>query len=342
MSLIFMDSFDDGLQNTKWTFFGEVTSSSTVRTGPRSVNMNGTSDIYQALGTNKHATIITGFAFNGLEPPNAGRRQWRFKGDAGTTTHIALMRNSSAGIDVYRGGTFGDVLLDVSPVNVVPANTWVYIETKVVLADAGGSVVVRVNGAQVINFSGDTRNGGADPTIDRVAWGTETGDADGYFMDDLYICNGAGAVNNDFLGDCKIYAVYPDGNGNYSQGVNSAATSVNNYSYVDENPDPNTSDYVAFATTGDKDTYTFGDIPGGTIFGVQQAMYAAKSDSGSRTMRNIQRIAGVDYSSAVDQALSSTPAYAGKFDLMEVSPATSVAWTVSEVNGAEFGTEARP
>lgn len=343
MSLIFLDSFDDGLTTSKWTNLSNITVD-TVARNVRAMNLTdrgATADL-QLSNTAKHATLIVGFAFRGNTPSGAAtRRQLTILGDSGTTTHLSFVyRDVNGKVLVYNGA---GTLIASSVPNAVPVDTYVYLETKVVLSDTVGVVTVKVNGAIVVNFSGDTKNGGTDPTFDHLVFGFGSNfDSTNYHMDDLYILNGAGAVNNNFIGDCNVYARFPDGNGNYSQGVNSGGTSVNNYTYVDENPDPNTSDYVAFATTGDKDTYTFGNIPAGTVYGVQQAAYAAKSDAGTRTLRNIQRIAGADYASSNDQGLSITPTYAGKFDIIENSPATGVAWTVTEVNAAEFGTEARP
>lgn len=343
MSLIFMDGFDDGLTTDKWTTLGNVG----VAAGGRTLNklsLNG-GDVRSAIKVlpvaAQHATWHFGFA---MAVNSSGTAEFlRIRGDNNTTEHLQFVIINTNAIQVFRGlSGSGGVLLGTTPTSLfVPgAASWFFYEIKVVLSDTVGVVQIKVNGSTVLNLTGiDTKNGGTGVVFDTLYFIQNFGMGIG--IDDLYLLNGAGSVNNNFIGDCSVLTRFPDGNGNYSQGTNSGGTSVNNYTYVDEQP-PNTSDYVAFPVTGNKDTYSFADVPVGTIYGVQQAMFAAKSDAGARSMRNIQRIGGADFSSAVDQGLSITPTYVGKFDIMEVSPATSTLWTSTEINGAEFGTEARP
>lgn len=341
MSLIFMDGADDGLSAFKWTT-GGTRSTTVARTGPASLLVGGgTSGSTNPNRTfdagDRHATMITGFAYydNGIR----SFELVNFVG-VGGIVHVSVERTASAGFIVRRGT--GGTLLASSASSLWTAANWYFFEIKVVIDDVVGVVQIKVNGATVVNFSGDTRNGGADALVYAMNYISDSGAPDRLInVDDLYILNGAGSVNNNFIGDCAVKTLYPNGNGNYSQGVNSASTSVNNYSYVNEPGIPNAANYVAFAATGDKDSYTFDDLPAGTVYGIAQRAYASKSDAGSRTMRNFQRIAATDYPSAVDQGLSVTPTYLGKSDLIQVSPATGVLWTVTEINGAEFGTEAR-
>lgn len=340
MTLLFVDGFDDGLQASKWSSW-TMTTNATARTGGRSGSTTNAGDAHvQLSSTDKSATIITGFGFYPLANPNAGRRQWRFMADAGATTHISLARNSSGGLDLYRGATFSDTLIASSASGIVSLNAWTYIETKVVLHDTTGVVQVRLNGntTPVINFSGDTKNAGTDTKIDRVSFGANTGDGNQHYFDDLYICNDAGSVNNDFLGDVSVQTVFPSGDGASSQWVGSDGNSVSNYLLVDESPDPNTTDYVESNTSGNIDTYAFTDLTGVTIKGVVHRSYAAKSDSGAQLMRQTVRISGTNYPGS---DLSPSTTYGAFSRLMEASPATSTAWTLAEFNAAEFGVEAR-
>lgn len=341
MSLLFIDGFDDGLSASKWSFLSGTTFVSGGRTLNRAFLQDNNDSILRKTVAiaDYHATFITGFALMIGSSYTACNMLALFS-DAVTTQHLAFGVNNNNAITVYRGAC--GTLLGTTANNVLTPNVFAYVEILATLSDTVGVVTIKVDGVTVLNLTGqDTKNGGTNTLFETVAFLASSGPTGSvFYIDDFYLCNGAGSVNNTFRGDCSVITRYPDGNGNYSQGVNSGSTSVNNYTYVDE-PTPNTTDYVAFSATGDKDTYTFQDISAGTVYGVQQAMYAAKSDAGSRSMRNIQRIAGTDYS-GVDQALGVTPTYAAKLDMIQVSPATGVFWTSSEVNGAEFGTEARP
>lgn len=340
MALLFMDGFDDGLTSSKWSFLSSVSIVSGGRTLNRALLQDNSDSVLRKTVAiaDYHATFITGFAFMLGSSYNASQIL-SFMSDTNATTHIMMGVNTNNAIVIRRGD--GTTLLTTANNSITPG-VFAYVEVLVTLSDTVGVVTVRVDGVQVGTFSGDTKNGGTSSTLEAISFNASSGPSGTvFYIDDFYLLNGVGAVNSTFRGDSSVLTRYPDGNGNYSQGVNSGSTSVNNYTYVDE-PVPNTTDYVAFATTGDKDTYTFQDIPTGTVYGIQQAMYASKSDAGARTMRNIQRIAGADYASAVDQSLGVTPTYAAKLDIIQVSPATGVAWTVTELNATEFGTEARP
>lgn len=339
MGLLFIDGFDDGLLASKWSFVSSVSIVSGGRTSNRALLQDNSDSVLRKTVAiaDYHATLVAGFAFMLGSSYNASQIL-SFVSDTNTTTHIIMGVDTNNAIVIRRGD--GTILLTTANNSVTPG-VFAYVEVLATISDTVGVVTVRVDGVQIGTFSGDTKNGGTNPLLEAISFNASSGPSGTvFYLDDFYLLNGAGSVNNTFRGDCSVITVFPDGNGNYSQGVNSGSTSVNNYTYVDENP-PNTSDYVAFAATGNKDTYTFQDVPAGTIYGVQQAMYAAKNDAGSRTMRNIQRIAGTDYA-GVDQGLGITPTYAAKLDMIQVSPATGVAWTVTELNAAEFGTEARP
>lgn len=339
MSLIFMDGFDDGLTTEKWTTLSNVG----VAAGGRTLNKLSVSsgNVMQAIKVlpvaAQHATWFFGFA---MAVNSSGNAEFlRVLGDNNTTIHLVFEILNTNAIQVRRGSGGTILGTTASSVFVPGVASFFFYEFKVVLSDTVGVVQIKINGITVLNLTNvDTKNGGTGLVFDTFNFIQNFGMGIG--IDDLYLLNGAGSVNNNFIGDCSVLTRFPDGDGNYSQGTNSGGTSVNNYTYVDEQP-PNISDYVTFPATGVKDTYTFTDLPTGSVYGVQQAAYAAKADAGARTIRNIQRIAGTDYASA-DQGLSITPTYVGKFDIMETSPATGVLWTATEINAAEFGTEARP
>lgn len=348
MSVLLIDSFDDGLMAFKWTsVLLAAVSTTSPRTGTHMVVLdtgagNGAA-LIRDLGTDSHATIIYGAGvwFTSLSPTTGFIH---FKSDAGATQHIKAKVNASGALEIYRGGNSGAVfgtLIASSAINEFIVNTWYHIEIKVVLADAGGSVEVRKNGATIINFSGDTKEAGTETVISRVIVGsdTTTSDHSSTRQDDVYILNGAGTVNNNFIGDSRVHNVLPNANGNYSQFVGSDGNSVDNYLLVDETP-PNTTDYVGSGTSGNKDSYNFPSLPitATTVRAVGQRAYAANSDAGPRMARNLVRIGGVDYVSA-DYSLGAT--YLLFSTMFEVSPATAVAFTPAEFNGAEWGIECR-
>ncbi len=338
MSLLFMDGADDGLSANKWTT-GGTRDTLQARTGPASLLIGGgtngsTSPAFQ-LGANEHKTVIVGFAIRLVATGNPmGPLQFQGSG----VTHVDIVRRADGGFDAYGGGA----LRGSSPAGLMVPGVWGHLEVKAVCDDAAGRIVAKWNGTTVIDFTGDTRNGGADDLIDRIVIWSGSGAPDRLLnVDDVFICNGAGTINNDFLGDCAVHTLYPNGNGNTNQWVGSDGDSTDNYLLVDEAGVPNTSDYSESGTPGEIDLYDFQDLPGTVtvVKGVASRCYQAKSDTGDQSVRQTARIGATNYPSATDDSLSTS--YVGYSRLMEVSPATSNPWTPAEVNGAEFGVEAR-
>lgn len=345
MTLLMMESFENVATSAHllakgWVeavITGSAPSSAQARSGTKSAEMSVTSSGYLAFqcdNADKHATMLCGFGFYGGVNYDAFRLI--FAGDNNGTAHITIQPSATGQLIAMRGATE----LGRSDPNTVIQDTWAYVEVKVILSDTVGAVVIKVNGATVLNLTNvDTKNAGTAATLDTVRWGA-TSATPNIYIDDIYIANGAGAVNNDFVGECRVRALYPTGNGNSSQFTGSDGNSVDNYLLVDD-PQPVTADFVGSATVDQKDTYVFEDLPdlSGVVAGVQILAYAAKTDAGARGLALVTRSGGTDYDSA-DAALGTSPVFVRQ--IRETNPATGVAWLRTEVNGAEFGVKTRP
>lgn len=330
MSLIFMDGFDDGLHGFKWNWGAGLVAG---RSGNAMRLLTG--NVYQSthIFDVGETTLGWGFAYKVYGVQNCQFMNISNSGLQG----LVLAQTSSNALSISRGQQFStQTTLGTTANNVLTPGVFQYIEVFAVMHASAGSVEIRINGVTVLNLTGI--NTGA-VTIDRISFFVSfpSYNTD---IDDLYVINGSGTVNNTFLGDCTVQTLYPNGNGNYSQWVGSDADSVDNYLLVDETT-PNTTDYVESGTAGNKDSYTFADLSAGVIGvrGVAVRSYAAKSDTGPQQFRNFARVGGTDYAGA-SRAPNVTPSYAPFSDIYEVNPATSALWTPTELNGAEFGVEA--
>jgi hypothetical protein len=67
---------------------------------------------------------------------------------------------------------------------------------------------------------------------------------------------------------------------------------------------------------------------------VEHWIYARKDDAGTRKVAPLFRISSTDYVGS-DDTLSTSYQYFGQ--IYENSPATSAAWSISEINNAEIG-----
>ena len=348
MTAILFDGFDHRDAIDRWTNINSGNyATDIVRTGSTSfIPGGGNSDLALYLdlsSTDDDDGITVGFGFYAVG--GADQQLLSFVDRVTNVCHVSLrFQGTSRGWQLRRGGdgfpfALSAVLADTEP-NIAIIGTWHYIEVKVKIADSGGTIELRQDGVTRLSYAGDTQNGGV-ANVDRIAWSSRINGLN-YRIDDIYILNEQGSLNNDFLGDTRCYPLYPNGNGNYSQLVGSDGNSTDNYLLVDESPAPSSADYVGSATPGDKDTYTFEDMPVsvGTVRGVETRVFAAKTDTGTKQVRALIRRSATD-ANGVDHALADS-AYVTFQDMWEQDPhAGPGAWTITNVNGSEFGAEVR-
>jgi hypothetical protein len=213
---------------------------------------------------------------------------------------------------------------------------WHYIEIYATIDASVGRATIRLDGSSTpaIDFTGNTRNGGTNLTIDAIRLGAASNNNPTLF-DDLYVCNSLGGVNNTFLGDMRVQTSLPIGAGSDTQWAVQGAAS--NYLAVDDSP-YNSADYVYATTTGQRDLYALGDLSATTasVKAVQSNIVAMKGDAGTVSIKPALKAGGTIY---YDSTLTLSPSAVWTGDVREVNPATAVAWTASDVNSLEAGVE---
>lgn len=258
-----------------------------------------------------------------------------FYGDSGTVINISVIFLENGAIDVRRGNS-GAALLTSAPAGSFPTTAWFYAEVKIVFANSGGTAEVRINGGAVCSATGLDTNNSTTVGTDMVAMINPNAGGNRQ-IDDFYICNGSGSVNNDFLGDVRVATLAPSGNGTSSQLTGSDGNSTDNYLLVDESP-YNTSDYVGSATSGQKDSYAMADLPGSasSVLAVQQVATLIKTDAGAIQAKHLIRSGGTNYTTS---GFNLSTGYVTYLYVREQDPNTSAAWTVANVNAHEAGIE---
>lgn len=225
-------------------------------------------------------TVLTSFVWGAAitTTANSGGQPLVTFRDPNGNSHITLNRNSTNGA-VYL--TFGSGAPQVnSAVNVMQTGVWTYLEVKGTIADAGGTVEVRVNGTVVLNATCDTNNAGTG--VFAMVHGGGTGWIQS--TDDMYILDTTGgAPYNNYLGDIAVQTLLPNGNGDLSEWTNSAGNSTNNSTYVDET-DSSATDYVGASAANKTDLYQMADVVTAnatTVLAVQELVYSAKVAGGT-------------------------------------------------------------
>lgn len=353
--LLFTEGFDwstaiaDYITYVKW---GDRSSSSIgntsglLRFGASSGNyiaFNGANDyIRRPIGQNLAAGVIGHARRLATSGTGLYRHNLITLWDTTATFQMGLISNNDLSVSVIR--TNWSTVLGTSAANVIIPDTWHYIEFKWKISDSigGTDVIVYIDGTAVLTLAAasDTKNsanayathygfGGNSPAIT-----TSIGNAFTY-MDDHYLFDLTGSLNNAPIGSLRIQTLFPNGDGNSSQFVGSDGNSTNNSLLVDD-PTTNTTDYVESGTVGNKDTYAFGDTVATTtlVYGVVPNYVAIRTDTNPRSIAPVVRSGGTDYDGS-NIALNAT--YTNHQQIYETNPATSSAFTKSEIDAAEFG-----
>lgn len=281
-------------------------------------------------GLPNHATygVATAWKFDG-SPLLVGPRAIIGLLD-GQTEQVSLQFNQLGSVSVLRGAT----VLGTSANGVIIANTQHHIQFQATINNATGSFEARVDGVTVLTGTGQNTRTTANNQANGYQLGQGGNTSGPQIFDDVYCWDGSGSFNNTFPGDLKVLSSSPSGAGNSTQWTPSTGS---NWAAVDDST-PNTGDYVASQTVGQKDTYAMSDIVGsGTPLGAQLSIYATKADAGApRGIKGVCRNGGNESLSA--EAIMSTAYRYWLSAVFELDPATGAAWAnLAAINSAEFG-----
>ncbi len=328
MAVLFMDGFEGNDIAAKWSSSSSpTTSTSSVRnafTGSRSAHGNS---ISKNFATTTKLTV--GFAWT---PPTSGSTEivLTILSASGVNAQLNLQYTIATGVLVVRRGS----TTIATAVTTFAGGSWYYLEFQCTINASTGTAILHVNGVldSGVNFTGNTANvaGSTTDTATFIASGT------GAQIDDVYIADGTGSVNDDFIGDVRVYPIVPDGAGISTQFTPSSGSNWSNVNGLVVQSTNTNSD----STSGHKDDYTMGNLPSPAtgsyvVKAVQACVYAQKSDAGAASIKNDLYIGSTHYQGA-SHAL--TTSYLTYTDVWDKNPDTGpTAWTVSDVNGIQAG-----
>jgi len=330
MALLFMESFDGvGANRTymsKWFAAPNNLRTDLVRTGSCSASNN---DMGRNVTVGSTTTIV-GFAyyFNGANQTECAL----FNVGSNTTftqTQAKIVLQSDGKIAAYRSY---NALLETTAAAVLVPSAWNFIEWKLTNASGtSGAYVVKVNGATVLSNLAANTAGSVGATVQALVMNVNYNCP----IDDLYMLDSTGAAPlNDFIGDCRVACITPQ-TGNGSNVGLTCSTGTDHGALVDEFPPTDDTDYNYSTTPGVKDTYNFTNLPTtGTVKAVQATLRTRKTDSPTKTLAAVVRQGGADYDGA---SQTTAIGYAQYQQIWETRPSDSAAWTIADVDGAEFG-----
>lgn len=342
MALLFVDGFDHYATaqiTRKWTAY----SAFTIASGGR----NSTNRLYRSgnIATGEYcyrdfpSTYTNGVAGFAFKIGYLGGWMQLCSFSTGGTAQVSVQVDSTGKVAFCRGGNqFGapSAVIEQTASAVITAGSEYFIEVKFEIHDTTGSYSVKLDGVEILSGTGvDTKVSGDTWNRFYIGYGGQSPYSGNYGIDDLYVCDLSGSTNNDFLGDCRVLTLFPDGAGNSTEFTPSSGS---NYACVDEASVDDDTSYVSSNIAADIDLYTFGALSysPSAIYGVQLSA-TAKRDSGTRSLKQKSRVGGTTRDAG--SSVSLTTSYAVQSTVLETDPDTAAAWTESGINASEFGFE---
>lgn len=244
--------------------------------------------------------------------------------DAGVNEHIVLSfaPNGEIAVTTHVDTVYTDGLQGKD------AN-WMYLEFKFTINNTAGAYTLKINGKTYLDRSGiDTYVAGT-VGVDEFDFEHKGGGSDSFYIDDLYI-------SSDFLGDCRIDRIDPDGDGAVNAGTPLGAGD----SYVEVDDGDTVDDDTTYITSivNNQDLFTYSDLSAlGTIHAVQMNVVCRETDASPFLIEQQVRIATTVYDETPITIIDTNYEIINR--IMSVDPATSTAWTLSAINAAQFGFE---
>ncbi|MEJ7763891.1 MAG: hypothetical protein WKF86_00180 [Acidimicrobiales bacterium] len=280
MTLIMVDACERaGGLGWSGNYEAALASAGAARTGAKGtrlyVGFGARKEYTIPVAANQHATMTVGFAYKQTVSTSPTPNTLLVVRTGGTDT-MSIQAYSPTGntaINLRLVRTKDNVVLWDSGTPLVDGSTWYYIELKVTVHPTAGSVELRTNEVTRVVLTGidTTSSNAADTLITGFIW-YAVGNADGYsnVLDDFYLNNGAGSVNNSFNGDTTVHALRPNAAGLPTQFTPTGVAA--NWDNVNET-DLNTQDYNEANVVTFTDLYSIDNLPaaaaGKQVFGVQ-------------------------------------------------------------------------
>lgn len=248
--------------------------------------------------------------------------------------NIVLMPNGSLRMYYGRDSLGPGTLLADSVSPVIFANSWTHLGFKSNVVT--GEFEVRKNNAPIAALT-DTHGSPPGGTIGIVGFPDRNPGSSSwnrFYTKDLVVWTAAGTEINDFQGTVSVRDLYPTAD--VTQGGWALSSGTLAYQLVDETT-PNDADFVqsGLAPTAAIE-FSFSDLPIDvtSVRAVTMIMRAFNSAAGDG---EIQMTAtpdgGTSNDAGLEHFLTSTPTY--YWDHSELSPASGVAWTPTEVNNIQ-------
>lgn len=302
----------------------------TVQVGRKlgqSIRILNTAPILRKFITNA-ATVIVGFGF--YQDSLAGGPSQILKFWDGMGIQCTLEIQTSGLWKFYRGTS---TLLGTSVGSAIVVSTWAYVEIQVLISNTVGTVDIWVNSSNVLSLTGQNTRGTTVAQVNGIEFAGSQNSSDHTQLDDIYILDSTGSLNNARLGDKVVKMIVPASDGGTNQFTPDSGT--NHWDRLTDNP-IDTTTYLEDITSNDRELFNLGANGLATVNGVQMNVVAKVTDNTVYSIKNsLHTVGGTDSDGGATSLADTQYQTVGR--VVETNPATGVAWLPSEVDTTKFG-----
>jgi hypothetical protein len=313
-----------------------VGTSSSARTGLGVLAAVGNLPTIDYMIPSAPTGLYVGFAFRYLVNPNANELIFEFG-----TGAAAAEFGSTLGLQISTvGGTYSikrgsTVLLTTG---TAPAlNTWAYCEMWAAPANTNGRFVVKIDGATIINYTGDTTDGQEAIRGIRFHSSVNSSNFPSVFeFDDIVVNDNTGATNNSYPGVIRLQPIRPSAAGSNTGLTRAGINKSVNFAQVrDSEPASWVEGAADVYDTYDTDLV---DLPSGTSITNIIVETVGKSTSGGSYMRQMLNANGTSAEST--SGLIGTGFTIKQF-AWPLNPADSATWDEPDLSTLEIGVKVK-
>lgn len=302
------------------------------RTGTLSLRSTGTSnDLWRRILAATKTKVFFGMAhFLTNLPSNSARysfAQFRNNGNAA----IVSFTCSTTGEISVRSGDQAGTILGTSAAGAFVNGAYHHVECMANINGAAGAAEVRVDGVVVLSLTGI--NLGSTPIAQVVAGSTSvnTHGIGTFYHADLRVGDDLGGVNDDFMGDRRVFTLFPDADGSPQQWTPLSGSAFSN---IDEAAPDGDTTYIESPTIGQVSRIGFAAVPANIaqINGIAYVNYARKTDVGSSGLQ-VNAVSNATVEDGTNNALAVTYAYQ-PLQLFDEDPDIAGPWTPASVDAS--------
>lgn len=334
MARLWMSGLEAGHMGVFDSYTGASISTEQARTGARSLKISSVTDEVSATLPVHAYEIYCRFA---VRPDLAdGRVLMVLKDSAGDKQITILLNRYIPAIQVKRGSYTGTIL---ATGGYLRKDKWNCIEFRLLISTSGGTIQLRINGTQVINFIGNTQ-ATANANVRSFQIGESVGLSVTGYYDDFAFNDLLGAVNNSWVGRGGVNAIFPIGVGVSTDLDLYPDSGEANWQDVDDVPPEEDATYVFDDVIDEHDTYVASDLAfGGTISAIQ---WLARARSGLDDTPNVARVLRINATDYQGEDIPVGLWYGYCTEILDRDPnAGPGAWTKTVVDAMEIGVMVR-